>query len=78
LICIHPNYFFHKGELQFDSLWEECVQEEERVGNREEILSRDEYKGLAYHTKGEMKRSYLHKETNEHKESQPPNKFIHK
>jgi hypothetical protein len=27
-----------KDKLQFDSLWEECVQEEARVANREAIL----------------------------------------
>jgi hypothetical protein len=37
-----------KEKLHFDNLWEECVQEEARVVNREEILSRDEDKALAY------------------------------
>jgi hypothetical protein len=32
-----------KEKLQFDSLWEECVQEEARVANREIVLLRDEY-----------------------------------
>jgi hypothetical protein len=32
-----------KEKLQFDSLWEECVQEEARVANREAVLLRDEY-----------------------------------
>jgi hypothetical protein len=36
-----------KEKLQFDSLWEECVQEEARVANREAILLRDEYQALA-------------------------------
>jgi hypothetical protein len=31
-----------KEILHFDSLWEECVQEEARVANREALLSRDE------------------------------------
>jgi hypothetical protein len=31
-----------KEKLQFDSLWEECVQEEARVANRETVLLRDE------------------------------------
>jgi hypothetical protein len=29
-------------KLKFDSLWEECIQEESRVANREALLSRDE------------------------------------
>jgi hypothetical protein len=65
-----------KEKLQFDSLWEECIQEESRVANREALLSRDEYQALATHTKGGRKKSYFHKET--HKESHPQNKFIHK
>jgi hypothetical protein len=32
-----------KEELHFDSLWEECIQEEASVSNREAVLSRDEY-----------------------------------
>jgi hypothetical protein len=65
-----------KDKLQFDSLWEECVQEEARVANREALLSRDEDQALATHTKGGRKKSYFQKET--HKESHPQNKFIHK
>jgi hypothetical protein len=41
-----------KDELHFDSLWEECVQEEARVANRGAVLSRDEDQALAAHTKG--------------------------
>jgi hypothetical protein len=41
-----------KEKLQFDSLWEECVQEEARVANREAILLRDEDQALAAHAKG--------------------------
>jgi hypothetical protein len=65
-----------KEKLQFDSLWEECIQEELRVANREALLSRDEYQALATNTKGGRKKSYFQKET--HKESHPQNKFIHK
>jgi hypothetical protein len=64
-----------KEKLHFASLWEECVQEEARVANREEILSRDEYKALDAHTKGGRKRSYFQKETHQHKESHPPKKI---
>ena len=35
-----------KEKIQFDSLWEECVQEEARVANREEFLLRDEEQAL--------------------------------
>jgi hypothetical protein len=48
-----------KEKLHFDSLWEECVEEEERVANREAIPSRDEYQALDAHTKGGRKRSLL-------------------
>jgi hypothetical protein len=65
-----------KEKLHFGSLWEECVQKEATVDNREALLSRDEDQALATHTKGGRKRSYFQKET--HKESQPQNKFIHK
>jgi hypothetical protein len=50
-----------KEKLHFDSVWEECVQEEARVSNREAIISRDKYQDLVYHTKGGRKRSYFHK-----------------
>ena len=35
-ICVRTE------KLKFDGLWEECVQEESRVANREALLSRDE------------------------------------
>jgi hypothetical protein len=50
-----------KEKLNFDSLWEECVQEEARVANRETLLSRDEYQALDTHTKGGRKRYYFQK-----------------
>jgi hypothetical protein len=31
-----------KEKLKFDSLWEECIQEETRVANREALLARDD------------------------------------
>jgi hypothetical protein len=46
-----------KEKLQFDSLWEECIQEESRVANREALLSRDEDQALATHTNGGRKKS---------------------
>jgi hypothetical protein len=63
-------------KLKFDSLWEECIQEETRVTNREALLAKDEDQALATHTKGGRKKFYFQKET--YKESQPPNKFSHK
>jgi hypothetical protein len=63
-------------KLKFDSLWEECIQEETRVANQEALLARDEYQALATHTKGGRKKSYFQKET--YKESQPQKKFSHK
>ena len=35
----------------FNKLWEECVQEEGRLVNREENLNADEYQDLVVHTK---------------------------
>jgi hypothetical protein len=68
-----------KEKLHFGSLWEECVQEEARVANREAVLSRDEDEALAAHTKGGRKEEVSLPERNSlHKESHFPNKFIHK
>jgi hypothetical protein len=50
-----------KKKLQFDSLWEECVQEEVRVANREVVLLRDEDQAPTAHAKGGRKRCYLPK-----------------
>jgi hypothetical protein len=58
-----------KKKLQFDSLWEECVQEKERVANREAILLSDEDQDLVVHAKGGKKKSHFNKETHFHKES---------
>ena len=66
-----------KEKLQFDSLWEECVQEEARVANREVVLLRDEDQALAAHAKGGNKMSHFHKETHLHKESHSQNRFTH-
>jgi hypothetical protein len=67
-----------KEKLQFDSLWEECVQEEARVANREAVLLRDEDQALVAHAKGGKRRSHFKKETHLHKESHSPKRFIHK
>jgi hypothetical protein len=46
-------------KLKFDGLWEECIQEETRVANREALLERDEDQALATRTKGGRKKSYF-------------------
>jgi hypothetical protein len=70
-----------KKKLHFDSLWEECIQEETIIANKESILSRDEYQALTAHTKGRRKRSYFHKETHQNRSlppiHTPPPKQIH-
>jgi hypothetical protein len=65
-----------KEKLKFDSLWEECIQEETRVANREALLDRDDDQALATHTKGGRKKPYLKRDT--HREPQPSNKFNNK
>jgi hypothetical protein len=67
-----------KEKLRFESLWEECVQEEARVANQEEVLLRDEDQALAAHDKLGKRMSHFKKETNLHKEHHSPNRFIHK
>jgi hypothetical protein len=66
-----------KEKLQFDSLWEECVQEEAIIANRKAILLRDEDQALDAYSKGGKKRSHFHKETHIHKESHSPKRFTH-
>jgi hypothetical protein len=56
-----------KDKLQFDSLWEECVQEEARVANREVILLKDEDQAISCHAKGGKGKSHFQKETHFHK-----------
>jgi hypothetical protein len=51
--------YVRKEKLQFDSLWEECVQEEASITNPEAFLSRDEYQALYTHTKGGIKNYYF-------------------
>ena len=58
--------------MRFDTVWEDCIQEEARLGNKESLLKEDD-QALATHTKrGRIQYNYI-KEI--HKESQPPNKF---
>jgi hypothetical protein len=64
-----------KKKIQFDSLWEECVQEEARVANREVVLLRDKDQALDSHAKGGKGKSHFQKETHFHKESHSPKRF---
>jgi hypothetical protein len=66
-----------KEKLRFDSLWEECVQEEARVSNREAVQLKDEDQALAVDTKRGKKRSHFQKETHLNKESHSPKRFTH-
>jgi hypothetical protein len=63
-------------KLKFDSLWEEFIQEETRIANREVLLARDDDQALATHMKRGRKKPYFHRET--HKELQLPNEFNNK
>jgi hypothetical protein len=65
-----------KEKLQFESLWEECIQEETRVANCEALLARDDDQALATHTKGGRKKPYFKMET--HRDPQPSNKLTTK
>ena len=61
-----------KEILQFDVLWEACVQEEARVANREALL-RDDDHALATNARRRNGKHHFKKET--HNESHPPKKF---
>ena len=69
---LHPYNLCKKESLKFDVLWEECVQEEARVANREALL-RDDDHALATHTRRRKGKHHFKKET--HKGSYPPKKF---
>ena len=58
--------------MKFDIVWEDCIQEEDRVANREDLLKEDD-QSLATHTKRGRSQYNFKKES--HKESQPPKKF---
>ena len=61
-----------KERMKFDIIWEDHIQEEARVANREALLKEDD-QALATHTKRARSQSNFKKEI--HKESQPPKKF---
>ena len=58
--------------MKFDIVWEDCVQEEARVANREALLKEDD-QALATHTKRRRIQPKFKKRN--HKESQPPRRF---
>ena len=61
-----------KESMKFDVVWEDCIQEETRVENREALLKED-YQALATHTK--RRRSQPNFKKGNHREYQPPRKF---
>ena len=58
--------------MNFDIVWEDCIQEEARVENREDLLKEVD-QALATHTKRGIIQSKSKKES--HKESLPPKRF---
>ena len=54
--------------MKFDIVWEDCIQEEARVANREALLREDD-QALAIHTKGRTQSNF---KKDSHKR---PNKF---
>ena len=61
-----------KESMKFDIVWEDCIQEETRVANREALLKEDD-QSLATHTKRRRSQSYFKKGYK--REYQPPRKF---
>ena len=61
-----------KESMKFDVVWEDCVQEETRVANREALLKEDD-QALATHTK--RRRSQPKFKKGNKREYQPPRKF---
>ena len=43
--------------MEFDIVWEDCIQEEARVANRESLLREDD-QALAIHTKGRKQSNF--------------------
>ena len=56
----------------FEVVWEDCIQEETRVANREALLKEDD-QALAIHTK--KRRSQPNFRRRNFKESQPPRRI---
>ena len=63
-----------KGSMKFDIVWEDCIQGEARVANREALLKEDD-QTLATHTRRIIKSNF---KKGSHKEYRPPKKFQRK
>ena len=61
-----------KESMKFDVEWEDCIQEDTRVENRESLLKEDD-QALATHTKRRINQDIFNK--GNHKEHQPPRRF---
>ena len=61
-----------KESMMFEVVWEDCIQEENRVENREALLKEDD-QTLATHTK--IRRSQSNFKRRNFKESQPPRRI---
>ena len=61
-----------KESMKFDVVWEDCIQEETRVANREALLKEDD-QALATHTK--RRRGPLNFKRRNFRESQPPRRI---
>ena len=61
-----------KKRMKFDIVWEDCIQEEARVANKEALLKEGD-QAPTTHTKRGRSQSNFKKESN--KESRPPKKF---
>ena len=61
-----------KEILKFDVVWEDCIQEETRVENKEALLKEDD-QYLATHTK--RRRNQPNFKKGNKREYQPPRKF---
>ena len=62
-----------KESMMFEVVWEDCIQEETRVANREALLKEDD-QALATHTKKRRRNQPIFKKGN-HKEHLPPRRF---
>ena len=58
--------------MKFDVVWEDCIQEETRVVNKEDLLQEDD-QSLATHTK--RRRSQPNFKKGNNREYQPPRQF---
>ena len=62
-----------KESMKFDVIWEDWIQEETRVTNREALL-KDDDQALATHTRKRRRNQPIFKKGS-HKEHQPPRRF---